>query len=119
MAGDFNSIRRDGEIVGRRVCSNRNDTESFDLFIRDSGLIDLPLNGRSFTWYKADGSYKSLLDRIRVNNEWMNTWLESSQRGLHRTISDHCPIILEVKVQDWGPKPFKCLNAWFTHPNFK
>lgn len=49
MAGDFNSICRDGERIGRRACSNRNDTESFDFFIRDSGLIDLPLHGRSYT----------------------------------------------------------------------
>lgn len=24
-----------------------------------------------------------------------------------------------MKVLDWGPKPFRCLNAWFTHPSFK
>ncbi|KAL8507619.1 hypothetical protein ACS0TY_018234 [Phlomoides rotata] len=49
----------------------------------------------------------------------MTKWPSSHQKGLRRTVSDHCPIILGVKVRDWGPKPFRCINAWFSHPNFK
>ncbi|KAL8511127.1 hypothetical protein ACS0TY_017812 [Phlomoides rotata] len=70
-------------------------------------------------WYKTDGRCKSRIDRVLVNHNWMTKCPSSYQKGLRWTVSDHCPIILEVKVRDWGLKPFKCLNAWFSHPNFK
>ncbi|KAL8473872.1 hypothetical protein ACS0TY_030651 [Phlomoides rotata] len=27
--------------------------------------------------------------------------------------------MLEIKVKDWGPKPFRFINAWLSHPGFK
>ncbi|XP_028065957.1 uncharacterized protein LOC114268915 [Camellia sinensis] len=38
--------------------------------------------------------------------------------GLPRLVSDHCPIVLKEDERDWGPTPFKFLNAWFLHQNF-
>ncbi|KAL8530056.1 hypothetical protein ACS0TY_007225 [Phlomoides rotata] len=60
-----NGIERDG----RRNGSSSRDMMEFDSFIRNSGLMDLPLHGRSFTWYRPDGSCKSRLDRIMINSE--------------------------------------------------
>lgn len=54
-----------------------------------------------------------------MNSQWMLKWPNSFQKGLKRSVSDHCPILLEVKVRDWGPKPFRSINAWHTHPSFK
>ncbi|CAL5404505.1 unnamed protein product [Camellia sinensis] len=31
---------------------------------------------------------------------------------------DHCPLLLMEDERDWGPKPFKFLNAWTLHPSF-
>lgn len=118
VIGDFNVVRRESEREGRGVVSNSRDISSFDGFIRNSGLIDLPLHGRSFTWYKPNGRCRSRLDRILINNSWINRWPNSNQKGLLRTLSDHVPIILEIKVRDWGPKPFCSLNAWLLHPGF-
>lgn len=112
IAGDFNAIRRISERAGRGITYNRRDIRNFDLFIRSSGMIDLPLHGRSYTWYRPNGSCKSRIDRILVNNEWLLRWPNSQQIGLRRSISDHCPLKLEIKVKDWGPKPFRSLNAW-------
>lgn len=39
--------------------------------------------------------------------------------GLRRSISDHCPLLLQIKAKDWVPKPFRFANAWLTHPEFK
>lgn len=39
--------------------------------------------------------------------------------GFPKTLSDHCPILLQNQVQDWGPKPFKFFNAWLKVPGFK
>ncbi|KAL8462439.1 hypothetical protein ACS0TY_033457 [Phlomoides rotata] len=119
ILGDFNSIRNDSKREGRRAGSCRRDVMAFDSFIRDSGLVDLPLRGRTFTWYRPDGTCKSRLDRILINNKWVEKWPDSYQKGLRRSISDHCPIILENKGKFWGPKPFRVVNAWFTHPDFR
>ncbi|KAL8502134.1 hypothetical protein ACS0TY_021304 [Phlomoides rotata] len=97
---DFNSIRRLSERVGRNSGSCRTDVEAFDNFIMDAGLIDLPLHGRSYTWYRSDGSCKSRLDRFLINNEWISKWPSSHQVGLKRSLSNHCHILLEIKVKD-------------------
>lgn len=81
--------------------------------------MDLPLNGRSYTCYKPDGSCKSRLDRMLVNNEWLSKWPTVFLRGMQHSISDHCPLLLETKERDWGPTPFRFVNAWCSHPNFK
>ncbi|XP_057811339.1 uncharacterized protein LOC131025560 [Salvia miltiorrhiza] len=48
----------------------------------------------------------------------MEIWPHSFARGLPRTVSDHCPILMETKFVDWGPKPFRFINAWTSHPDF-
>ncbi|KAL8462076.1 hypothetical protein ACS0TY_033233 [Phlomoides rotata] len=94
VAGDFNSIRRTAEREGISGCYNYMDMISFDLFIPNSGMIDLPLHGRTFTWYKPNGSCKIRIDRILVNSGWISEWPNTHQRGMKRSISDHCPILL-------------------------
>ncbi|KAL8543610.1 hypothetical protein ACS0TY_004253 [Phlomoides rotata] len=54
LVGDFNSIRDANERVGRREEVNVRDIKLFEDFISSSGLIDLPLGGRRFTWYRTD-----------------------------------------------------------------
>lgn len=119
VIGDFNSIRRESERMGRGLLANRRDIAGFDSFICDSRLVDLPIHGRSYTCYKADGSCKSRIDRILLNSNWIDRWPNSTQRGLRRTVFDHCPIFLEIKARDWGLKPFRYFNMWSTHPDFK
>ena len=29
------------------------------------------------------------------------------------------PLLLATEKIDWGPKPFRYLNTWFSHPQFK
>ncbi|KAL8516077.1 hypothetical protein ACS0TY_014670 [Phlomoides rotata] len=119
VIGDFNSIRRESERRGICIVSGMRDMEIFDGFMRNTGLLYMQLHGRSFTWYKADGTCKSRIDRAMINSEWVSKWPNSYLKGLRRTLSDHCPIMLEIKVKDWGPKPFRSLNAWFSFPGFK
>jgi exonuclease III len=112
LAGDFNSIRNEQE-RGSDCSSQRHaEMKQFDDFIVDSEAIDLPLIGRRFTWYKAGGVSMSRIDRFLISNEWLSSWPESSQWGLDRELSDHCPILLKEVVKDWGPKPFKMLKCW-------
>ncbi|KAL8534593.1 hypothetical protein ACS0TY_010563 [Phlomoides rotata] len=75
VIGDFNSVIRESQRRGSGTTFGRTYVEVFDEFIRDAGLIDLSLHGRSFTWYKPDGSCKSRIDKFMINNEW-NKWNE-------------------------------------------
>lgn len=55
--------------------NNRNEeVQIFGEFISEVGLIDLPLIGRKFTWYKLDGSAMSRLDRFLISESWLNSW---------------------------------------------
>ncbi|XP_050238319.1 uncharacterized protein LOC126687807 [Mercurialis annua] len=57
-------------------------------FFNEAELIDLPLQGRSFTWHNS----------------------------LSKGLSDHSPILFKVGNEvDWGPKTFCSFNAWWNH----
>ncbi|KAL8506652.1 hypothetical protein ACS0TY_017519 [Phlomoides rotata] len=61
-----------------------------------------------------DGSYKSRIDRILVNKNWLACWPNSLQKGPRHFLSNHCPILLDINVKDWGPNLFRFLNAWLS-----
>lgn len=54
IAGDFNSVRSSGERKGAASSSRPEDMRCFEEFISNTALIDLPLNGRKYTWYRPD-----------------------------------------------------------------
>lgn len=62
IIGDFNSIRR--------LIVNNCDLSVFDSFIQDNNLFDFPLHGRSYTYYRTDGSCKSRIGRVLAHNTW-------------------------------------------------
>ncbi|XP_057803588.1 uncharacterized protein LOC131018916 [Salvia miltiorrhiza] len=119
VVGDFNSIRNGSERVGRGSQFQFTDVQSFDSFIRNNNLVELPLQDRKFTWYQPQGQCKTKLDRFLVNDKWLDYWSHSKVRGLQRSVSDHVPILLETKAVFWGPKPFRFLNAWTNHQSFE
>nr|KYP72270.1 Transposon TX1 uncharacterized [Cajanus cajan] len=83
-----------------------------DEFIIESELVDLPLVGRKYTWYKINGKCMSRLDRFLVSNAWLSHWPHTTQWGLSRGVSDHCAILLKNEDINWGPKPFRVLDCW-------
>jgi len=42
----------------------------FNQFIDDNDLIDLPLGGRKYTWFKGDDIFMSRLDRFLLSEQW-------------------------------------------------
>lgn len=91
VVGDYNSIRVSSERRGRSEVLNMRDMNKFDGFIRNSNLLDMPIHGRKFTCYKPDGTCKSRLDRVLLNNEWLAMWPSITLKGLVRTVSNHSP----------------------------
>lgn len=49
----------------------------FNAFILDVELPDLPLVGRKFTWYRADGKTMRRLNRFLLSEDWLCTWCNS------------------------------------------
>jgi len=88
------------------------DISQFNLFIEDNGLIDFPLCGRMFTWFKGDGSSMSRIDRFLLSDDWCLNWPNCIQVALLRGLSDHCPLQLSVDEENWGPRPSRMLKCW-------
>lgn len=118
LMGDFNVVKNHGERRGVATQEHRAEIQGFSQFIDDMELIDIPVYGRKFTWYKSDGSAMSRLDRFLVSDEWIDSWSNSSQWIMDRDISDHCPIILKTAKSNWGPKPFRFNNCWLHQRGF-
>ncbi|GKV25736.1 hypothetical protein SLEP1_g35131 [Rubroshorea leprosula] len=117
LAGDYNVVWCLEEKRGRTCMSV--DMLEFDAFIESTGLVDIKLANRKFTWYRPDGTSMSRLDRILMTVEMSSMGEEWVQQGLRRDIFDHCAIVLKTRVTDWGPKPFRVLDVWQQHLDFK
>ncbi|CAL5339220.1 unnamed protein product [Camellia sinensis] len=117
IGGDFNEVRSMGE---RKGCLRRDRGMSeFNEFLEKMELCDLPMLGRRFTWCNSvEGERWSRIDRFVVDLEWLEVF-RLKQWGLPRIVSDHCPLLLMEDVRNWGPRPFRFINAWFLHPDFK
>lgn len=94
LAGDFNAVLKGNERKGCTSQKNRVEINEFQAFVKDMELIDLPLLGRRYTWFKSNGSAMSRLIRILVSKEWLKKWPNPIQWALNRDVSDHCPLIL-------------------------
>jgi exonuclease III len=118
VCGDFNAVRCVDERRSLRVGQRPLDHIAFSRFIDDTFLIDLPLSGRKFTWYKGDGVTMSRLDRFLLSEEWCLTWANCTQAAQLRGISDHCPLILSSDEENWGPRPLRMLQCWREVPGY-
>lgn len=52
-----------------------------------------------------------------LSQEWLDKF-NLVQWGLCRVISDNCPTMITNETKDWGPKPFKFINAWLQNPRW-
>ncbi|XP_016178153.1 uncharacterized protein LOC107620520 [Arachis ipaensis] len=100
--GDFNEILRLEERKG--AVSFPATAEDFKEWVQDLQLVDLPLTDRQFTWFR--GRSCSRVDRILVSMEWLENFPDTRLKGGPRSLSDHCPLILEDTRLNAGPRPF-------------
>jgi len=74
MCGDFNAVKSTRERCSVRGGVVSQDVTSFNLFIDENMLIDLPLSGHRYTWFKGDGISMSRLDHFLLSEEWCLKW---------------------------------------------
>ncbi|CAJ2637850.1 unnamed protein product [Trifolium pratense] len=118
VCGDFNAVKFVEERRSSRGDHRSLDHVPFNRFIEDNTLIDLPLIGRKFTWFKGDGSSMSRLERFLLSEEWCLAWPNCRQVARLRGLSDHCPLVLSANEEDWGPRPSRMLKCWKDIPGY-
>lgn len=119
LISDFNSTLHDDERVDTGSSSSAREKRELQSFVVNNNLLDVPLQGRKFTWYRSNGTCQSKIDRALINETWAARCRSTTLRGLKRTVSNHCPIVLYSNEDDWGPRPFRFINAWISHPDFQ
>ena len=118
VGGDLNVILSQGERSrqGRVTSVMRRFAQVMD----DLELVDLPLQGGSFTW--SGGLHNQAwarLDRFMASPSWLDQFSNVSQKRLPRPISDHFPILIEGGGRRRGPSPFRFENLWLKVEGFK
>jgi len=101
LCGDFNAVKNVNERKGvsERVALS-NEIIGFNGFIDKNILLDLPIIGKKFTWFKSNGSAKSRLDRVLVNDEWLHNWLGCKQCVQQWVVSHHYALVVKSMVKD-------------------
>ncbi|XP_062088717.1 uncharacterized protein LOC133795278 [Humulus lupulus] len=122
VVGDFNVVfEYDDRIGGRQVSAM--EVEDSSQWRAKSLLIDLRSSGSFFTWsnkQKEGSRIFSKLDRVFVNELWIDTFPDSEARINWDAISDHCFCIIKtVQFQTSGVRPFWYYNMWDKHKDFR
>ncbi|GJS93081.1 RNA-directed DNA polymerase, eukaryota [Tanacetum coccineum] len=116
VMGDFNEVRSIDERWGSTF--NKQGADLFNSFISSSGLIDIQMEGYSFTWAHPSASKMSKLDRFLLSNGLLSFFPHLSAVCLDRHLSDHMPILLKEVHSDFGPTPFRFFHSWLDLPGF-
>nr|GEY01566.1 RNA-directed DNA polymerase, eukaryota [Tanacetum cinerariifolium] len=116
VLGDFNEVWNIDERHGS--CFNPTSARVFDQFISASGLVNVKMEGYTFTWSHPSGSKMNKLDRFLVSKGIFSIFPSITAVCLDRHLSDHHPIILyEVQV-DFGPIPVQFYHSWISLEGF-
>ncbi|XP_016497009.1 uncharacterized protein LOC107815877 [Nicotiana tabacum] len=111
IGGDFNVCRYESE---RYNCVRRSRAMvSFSDIIQDLVIIDLPLQGAYYTWFRGEDSLPALrIYRFLISPEWCDSFKAIKQLALLRVIFDHRPLLLECGDWEATPSYFKFENMW-------
>ncbi|KAL0313715.1 UNVERIFIED_CONTAM: hypothetical protein Scaly_2907400 [Sesamum calycinum] len=120
VLGDFNAVIDDSEVCGRAADTSASMAE-FRSCIFDTGLVQLPSTGCPFTWHNCSEGTRSLwkrLDRMLVNEAWLEAWPDSSYICALPSTSDHSPLVLTGTHRDAEHAIFRFDNYLARQPGF-
>ncbi|GJX96249.1 RNA-directed DNA polymerase, eukaryota, partial [Tanacetum coccineum] len=116
LLGDFNEVRFIHERHGSLF--NSQGADAFNNFINMAGLIDIPLEGYSFTWAHKSTSKMNKLDRFLISEGLLTLFPSISTLCLDKHLSGHRPILLHELNVDYGPTPFWFFHSWSSKKGF-
>nr|GEU62969.1 RNA-directed DNA polymerase, eukaryota [Tanacetum cinerariifolium] len=116
VLGDFNEVRTEEERFGSIF--NPSSARTFNQFIASSGLIEVKMEGYSFTWTHPSASKMSKLDCFIVSDGIFSTFPSITTVCLDRRLSDHRPIFLNEIHADFGPIPVRFYHSWLEREGF-
>lgn len=121
VMGDFNTpLLIEEKFGGSQI--NAKSKEDLQSFINYQALIDLDLQGASYTWLnrrKGMDLIQVRLDRYLMSNHWFFNYY-CSLKALSRIGSNHFPISFVVDpLKKKKNMPFKIEKMWLSHPFFK
>ncbi|XP_062080429.1 uncharacterized protein LOC133785191 [Humulus lupulus] len=119
---DFNSAFDVVDRIGGKVISPK-ELEDARKWL-DLGIVEeMKLLGSYYTRSNnQDGNNRifSKLDRVFINEDWLDTFPNVNAIANWEVVSDHCAIILKhISVHKNGLRPFRFFNMWTSHPQFK
>ncbi|XP_028119770.1 uncharacterized protein LOC114317256 [Camellia sinensis] len=119
--GDFNATRiRQEKVEGSSNWSSEH--EAFNTCINESELAELSYGGCQFTWSnkRCGGEYiATKIDRVLINEAWLDKFPESTAFFLPSGVSDHSPAMVNTSIAKTSfKKPFKFFDCWSKHPEF-
>ncbi|XP_020266380.1 uncharacterized protein LOC109841859 [Asparagus officinalis] len=121
IGGDFNTIIDNNEKIGGSLVTDA-ETEDFQDFISSCQLVHLKTNGCFFTWCNKqdiDTRIWCKLDRVLVNEDWIQKYNSSQVEFLTPNCSDHSPGLITIEDEEIEVKrPFKFFKMWISHPDF-
>nr|CAD1824707.1 unnamed protein product [Ananas comosus var. bracteatus] len=117
VLGDFNTLHSLSDKNG--LPSNYADILLFREAINDTGLADLPLRNRAYTWSNGRRNPTlERLDRALVSLDWLRLFPSSSLKALPWPRSDHCPLLLTASTFVPHSGPFRFEASWLRCPSF-
>ena len=91
----------------------------FRRFLDDMDLKEIPLLGRKYTWSNERRSPTLVrLDRAFCCGDWDNIFPDAVLQSTAAGVSDHCPLILGLKVSTSGKRRFHFESFWTKIPGF-
>lgn len=116
-AGDFNMIYQASDKNNDNL--DRDMMGRFWRFLNKFDLKEIPLLGRKYTWSNERSSPTLVrLDRAFCCLEWENIFPDSVLQSSASNVSDHCPLILGLKLQTKGKRRFHFESFWAKVPGF-
>nr|GEV44233.1 RNA-directed DNA polymerase, eukaryota [Tanacetum cinerariifolium] len=113
---DFNEVRCMEDRFGSEF--NVQSANEFNGFISNSGLVEIQLEGYSFTWSLQSAKRMSKLDRFFVSDGLFSIFSHLSGIFLDRHLSDHRLILLREVAFDYRPSPFRVYHSLFNLQGF-
>jgi len=91
----------------------------FRRFLDDVEIKEIPLLGRKYTWSNERSSPTLVrLDRAFCCLDWDAIFPDAVLQSSASVVSDHCPLVLGMKVSTSGKRRFHFESFWAKLPGF-